>query len=78
MSHIPKSYNEVTGIDKYTLNEWTAFGSLLKGSDAQSAMFFTETGSFGKYSKLKVAKLAHLMSPSGRLIGNFSRWIPFK
>lgn len=78
MSHIPKSYNEVTGIDKYTLNEWTAFGSLLKGSDAQSAMFFTETGSFGKYSKLRVAKLAHLMSPSGRLIGNFSRWIPFK
>ena len=78
MSHIPKSYNEVTGIDKYTLNEWGAFGSLLKGSDTQSAMFFTETGSFGKYSKLKVAKLAHLMSPSGRLIGHFSRWIPFK
>ena len=77
LSHIPKTYNELTGIDKYQLTEWTAFGNLLKSSEIEGGMFFSETGSFQKYSKLKTIKVAHLVSPNGRSVGNFSRWVPF-
>ena len=79
LTHIPRTYSEMTGIDKHDLTEWAAFGSLLKQSSDQikSAMFFTETNSFLKYSKLRTAKMVHLISPNGKSIGHFSKWIPF-
>lgn len=77
MSHIPKTYNELTGIEKHELNEWTAFGGLMKGSPIEHAMFFTETRSFAKYSKLRMGKLVHLESPNGKSVGHFAKWIPF-
>ena len=77
VSHIPKTYNELTGIDKHELSEWAAFGNLLKNSEISSAMFFTETNSFMKYAKLRYAKLVHLVSPNGKSIGHFSKGIPF-
>jgi hypothetical protein len=77
LSHIPKTYNELTGIDKHLLNEWSAFGGLLKGSPIEQAVFFTETNSFAKYSKLRMGKLVHLVSPNGKSVGHFVKWIPF-
>lgn len=76
MSHIPKTYNELTGIDKHELSEWTAFGNLIRSrGNAFEAFFLTETFSFAKYAKLKFSKLFHLVSPSGKSVGHYLRWI---
>ena len=76
LSHIPKAYNELTGIDKHDLSEWTAFGSLIKTRSTDlDAFFFTETNSFAKYSKLKFSRMCHLVSPNGKSIGHFSKWL---
>ena len=76
LSHIPKTYNEMTGIDKHELSEWTAFGNLVRSrGKAFDAFFLTETFSFAKYAKLKFSKLFHLVSPNGRSVGHYLTWI---
>ena len=75
VSHIPKTYTELTGIDKHQLSEWTAFGSLLKSRRDLDAFFFSETNSFTKYSKLKFSRSCHLVSPNGTSVGHFSKWL---
>ena len=75
LSHIPKTYNELLGIDKHDLSEWTAFGNLVKSHPKLDVSMFTETDSFIKYSKMKFSKCVQLVSPSGRLVGSFNRWL---
>ena len=75
LTHIPKTYTELLGVDKHELSEWTSFGNLLKANRGFTAFVFAETNSFFKYSKLKFAKLAHLVSPSGKGVASYSKWI---
>jgi len=76
LSHIPKTYNELTGIDKHQLSEWTAFGALMKSrSNDLEAAFFSETNSFAKYSKMKFFSHCHLVSPNGKSVGSFAKWL---
>ena len=75
LTHIPKTYSEQLGIDKRTLTDWTAFGALLKANRNFQMFVLAETGSFFKYSKLKLSKLTHLVSPNGSAVGSISKWV---
>jgi len=77
LSHIPKSYNELLGIDKRELGDWSSFGNWIRSAGSQrsfSISVLAETNGFFKYSKLKFSRLIHLKSPTGKPVGSISRW----
>lgn len=77
LTHIPKGYSEMLGIDKRTLSDWTAFGNLIKTNRKFEMFVFAESLSFYKYTKLKFSKFIHLVSPNGSQVGNISKWVGF-
>jgi hypothetical protein len=82
LTHIPKSYTELVGIDKNELSGWSSFGNWIKSCSPKTLIqggitVLSETNSFYKYSKLRMTKLIHLKSPTGRSVGSIARWIGF-
>lgn len=75
LTHIPKTYSELVGIDKHTLSDWTTFGNLLRSSHNMQMYTFSETNSFAKYSKLKFQKIIHLVAPNGTIPASINKWI---
>jgi len=76
LTHMPKTYNEILGIEKRELSEWAAFGNWMRTSQKDCTMHaFSETESFFKYTKMKFSKLIHLNSPNGKSVGSMAQWL---
>lgn len=78
LSHIPKSYNEQLGLGKRQLTEWAAFGDLVRrGKDRFDIHLLCESGAFIKYTKLKFARVLHMVSPGGHVVASVNKWLGY-